>query len=171
MTPQMMADLLLSALEDIHVPGFIDDEGLPVRFWAQLRELYLELSGKLLQLQCIEDTGTVSIRIVDRFSPPPYLDDDQTPCVMSIREMVLEDPDARNTLSGIRLWGAAFGVNGAACSAAQFDLEGGQGIFVDPSYHFGMRIGGSEQRGVWLRNWPGAAGLEEWSVRAPDSER
>jgi hypothetical protein len=151
------------SLDDIHVVGFLDEEETPVRFQLQLRCIYLSISGELLELHCVEDTGLLRLDIVAQFSAPPDLDDDLRVCVTSVREMVLADPDAENTIVEIELLGALFGPHSTTCSAAQLKLQNGQTLFFDPSYHFGIRIGGIEQRTVWHTNFSQA--------QVPDSLR
>jgi len=54
--------------------------------------------------------------------------------------------------AAIRLWNMDVRDGELVCGAMQLDLANGQQIFIDPTYHFGMRVGGSEQRAIWLEN-------------------
>ncbi|MFC1641666.1 hypothetical protein ACFL5O_03105 [Myxococcota bacterium] len=162
MTPAILSELAATTLDDIHVVGFVDDDESPCRFHGQFRVMYLDLGGQLLELRCIEDTGRIRMALAREFSKPPDLDDDLQPCVMSIRELVLVDPDGENRMVALRLWGALFDNESVTCSAAQLELENGQVVFADPSYHFGIRLGGPEQKATWFQNWPGAGSKVEW---------
>lgn len=163
MTPEILTQLVSTSLDDIHVAGFIDEDESPARFHGQFRLMYLDLGGQLLELRCIEDTGRMNLSLASAFSDVPDLDEDMRPCVMSVRELVLADPDSDNAVVKLTLIGASFDQDSAACSAAQVQLANGQVVFIDPSYHFGIRIGGIEQRSVWRENWPQAASMQEWS--------
>ena len=61
---------------------------------------------------------------------------------------------------------ASFGPSGVTCAALELRLQNGQVVFFDPSYHFGIRIGGIEQEATWRKNWPGAESLDVWSSQA-----
>ncbi len=162
MTPVLLTELAATTLDDIHVVGFVDDAESPPRFYGQLRLMYLDLGGRLLELRCIEDSGSMRMALVREFSKAEDLDDDLQPCVMSIRELVLADPDGENRIVAIRLWGGSFDNDSISCSAAQLEFKNGQVVFADPTYHFGIRLGGAEQRATWLQDWPGAASSVEW---------
>jgi len=162
MTPKTLNELARTALSDIHVAGFVDRDESPLRFYGQFRLMYLELGGQLLELRCVEDTGTMSLALARAYANAPDLDEDMQSCVMSIRQFVLTDPDGPNDISYLRIWGAVFGDSSMACSAAELKLRNGQVVFVDPSYHFGIRLGGEEQKARWLQDWPGAASCPEW---------
>ena len=164
MTPAIIAELAATTLDDIHVVGFVDGDESPQRFHGQLRLIYLDLGGQLVELRCVEDTGKMRIALASEFSRPPYLDDDLPYCVMSIREIVLADPDAENRLLAVRLWGVQFDNESLICSAMQLDVENGQVVFADPSHHYGIHLGGPEQRASWFQNWPGASSSIEWSA-------
>jgi hypothetical protein len=157
-------NLIASTLDDIQLVGFVDGDETPCTFYAQLRLLYLEVGGDIWELRCVEDTGTMRMRQASNVSGDPDQDGDLRPATMSVRELILDDPDGSNRIEAVRLWNPTFGVVSADCWAAQFDLENGQVLFIDPSYHFGIRLGRSEQRDRWLRDWPGADTSIEWKA-------
>jgi hypothetical protein len=90
--------------------------------------------------------------------------------VTSVREQCLDDADGRNDLSVMRFWDATEDEAGLRCAAAQLDLTNGQQIFVDPTYHFGIRIGGALQKRIWLENWPTAKQALEHIVHLSDKQ-
>lgn len=53
------------------------------------------------------------------------------------------------------MWGVETTPDGVECAAAQLDLANGQVIFLDPTYHFGIRLGDARQYSIWLENLPG----------------
>ncbi len=151
-------------LDDLLVPGYLDQEATPVRFRALPLSLYVELGAVLLALASVETTGTLRVQPVDTIRRLPELDDDMVFAVASLRQQVLRHVDGENRVAALKLWGArnAEVANGGVdCGAAAFELENGQEIFIDPTNHFGIRVGGSELRQTWFRDWPGAEGASE----------
>jgi hypothetical protein len=148
-------------VDDVLLDGFMDQDEVPVRFRALRDSLYFELGSVYLHFKAIDSEGAMSIAIVDAMGEHPALDEDMVHAVSSMREQVLQDADGSNEVKALRLWGPAEVAGELRCRAAQLELGNGQQIFVDPSYHFGMRIGGGEQRETWLASWPGAASERE----------
>jgi hypothetical protein len=101
---------------------------------------------------------------------PFQLEEGMTAAVASLREQCLDDADGDNHLRAIRFWALTEDEAGLCCAAAQLDLVNGQQIFVDPSYHFGMRIGGSQQRESWRENWPAAKQALERLISLVDGQ-
>lgn len=141
-----------TALDDIVVVGFLDSSERPVRFHPLYRTLFLECGTKLLKISVIGDTGRLLIAKVDTMSWEHDLDNDMQPACSSVRQSVLEDPDGSNRLIVMNLWDASELESGVECAAARFDLANDQKIFLDPSYHFGIRIGGLGQQAIWSEN-------------------
>jgi hypothetical protein len=153
-----------ASLDDLLVPGYLDQDDAPVRFRALPLCLYVELGAVLLELATVETTGTLRLRAVQAIRRLPELDDDMVFAVASLRQQVLRDVDAENRIAALKLWRAEDADDaegGIGCGAAAFELENGQEIFIDPTNHFGIRVGGSELREAWLRDWPGAEGAAE----------
>lgn len=105
------------------------------------------------------------LRPVAEFAAVPWNADNSPACTMSIRDMVLTDADGTNQIASITLLGPDFRPESVACATVQLELDNGQVIFFDPSYYFGIRTGGLEQRSIWLDNAPGALGIDEWASR------
>lgn len=162
MISSVLTDLLGTTLDDIYVASFLDDEESPWRVRLHLRVMYLELKGQFLELRCVEDTGTMSLSLVASMRGLGEPDEDFRPSLSSLRELVLIDPVAENQVDAFVLWGAEFEGESVSCNAAQLNLANGQVLFIDPTYHFGIRLGGPEQRDCWYRNWPEAGSLPEW---------
>ncbi len=165
MSPEFIRTLVGVSLTDIYAVGFLDRDESLSRLWAQFRLVYFEFGKQLVEMRCIEDTGTIALVWVDTISDVPDLDDDMEPCVMSLREVLLTDPDFKNEVVDLRLWGASFDCCSVICSAIEFELDSGQVLFVDPTYHFGMKIGGADQRQRWFDEWPASSSGREWTAK------
>ena len=157
-----------AGISDILLPGFLDQDENPARFRTLSQAVYFECNSLYLRMAAIATTGSMRISIENRIEIPDQIDEDMTAAVTSLREQCLDDADGRNDLSLIRFWDIVDDANGLRCAAAQLDLVNGQQIFVDPTYHFGIRIGGSLQRESWRENWPTAKQALERVVTLTD---
>jgi hypothetical protein len=118
----------------------------------------------------IETTGSMRLSVRDKIEIPVQIEEeDMTAAVTSLREQYLDDSDGRGDLSAIRFWNAKEDETGLLCAALQIELVKGQQIFIDPTYHFGIRIGGPRQRDIWFENWPAAKVAVEHVVSLVDA--
>jgi hypothetical protein len=150
---ELRSVLLGSGIDDVLVAGFVDTSERPLRFYALYRAVFLELGGELLKFSVLGDTGRMQISRTNDLSFGD-LDEDLERASTSLRQVVLDDPDGSNRLQRLHLWSLGNGPDGIECSAARIDLANGQKIFLDPTYHFGIRLGGASQQTVWMENSP-----------------
>jgi len=149
---ELEAKLMRGVFSDMFIPGFLDQDETPVRFCALRTTLYIESGDSLIELRAVGTTGTMALTWASSVGTSSDLDEDMLAAATSIRQQILNDADGRNELSAIRLWNMDVRDGELVCGAMQLDLANGQQIFIDPTYHFGMRVGGSEQRAIWLEN-------------------
>jgi hypothetical protein len=154
MTSKLVTDLanvlINRPLNDVLVAGFIEKDAQPLQFSANYRILYFDFDGVFLKSSVVRDEGELALTFVDGPRVEQYPDDDDLlPAISSIRDLVLFDPNGSNLLVSIHLWNAREGGASITSAALRFDVSGGQQIFVDPSYFFGMRIGGVQQEKIW----------------------
>ena len=138
-----------AALGDVLVGGFIERDERTARFYPQFSAVYFEVSGRLVEFRTVETTGRMRIAFVDSVQVEGL--DDELPAETSLSELMLDNSTGATPLVTLTLWGAEDGVE---CHAAEFELANGQRLFVDPTYHFGIRLGGAVQKRVWFENWP-----------------
>jgi hypothetical protein len=159
MTPeQLRSQIDGKGLGDVLI-GAVFEDGED-RCYLMWDVLYLALGPLLLKLSTIRTTGTMAMRFVAKMHCERDVDGGVV-AFASIAEQLLLDPDHTVTLEAVRLWQPSTVDGELCCLAAQFDLSNGQELFVDPSYHFGFRLGGADQRRTWFENWPGARNAEE----------
>ncbi len=151
MTNPALESLLRASLDDILVGGFVDTSEEPVRFWPLFRYIFIRSETNLVGLTSVQGAARARIELLNSMSFAATLDDDMRPAFSSLGELILRDADGSNLITGIQVWDGSE----ADCSAVRLDLENGQSIFFDPSYHFGFRVGGAEQEAIWRANWPG----------------
>ncbi len=162
MTPSELGDMLCSStLDDVLVPGFIYDDEDPVHFHAVLTAAYFDFGGVLIEARAVVSEGTLIVARVAQVQHRFKLDEDMRPAIVSIHEMVIQDPDGDCAVTALRFWNVGSEDGNVSCAALEIDLASGQELFIDPTFHFGLRIGGSEQRRVWRCNWPGAKDAAE----------
>ena len=140
-------------LKDIIVTGFVENDERWVRFHALWRTIYFECNGAFLKFDTVGDSGRMRLTLVDSVRFDADLDDDMLPASSSIRLQILRDPDGLNALLAIHIWNMVESSEEVQCAAACLDFLNGQRIFIDPSYYFGIRLGGHEQEEVWGTNW------------------
>lgn len=152
-TTELRNALQGSALNDVLLIGFVDQSVLPLRFHTMLQTIYFDFGSILLELQAVDTTGTMRVSFVSAVRHNFELEEGMVAAVTSVREQVLRDADGPNLLASVQLWRVNTVDGELRCSAAQFELANGQHIFVDPTYHFGIRMGGEEQKQLWQANW------------------
>jgi hypothetical protein len=141
--------LIGRSLDDVLVAGFVEKESQPLRFCADYRSLYFDCGGLFVEASVVRSEGVLTLAIVSEPGPGQYDDDDMVVAISSIRDVVLFDPNGSNLLTSIHLWNVQEDAAGIASAALRLDLSNNQQIFIDPSYYFGMRIGGAEQERIW----------------------
>lgn len=164
MTPTMIRQLVGARLNDILFPCLIDEDTQPADHMLVWRQVYLQLKERLVELRCIGDTGIFSVNSVQTFSEVPWNSEGWRQTQVSLSEPILAHHGT--PIAKVTLIGPAFDAQTTTCSAMELRFEGGQILFFDPTYIFGFRVGGAEQRTLWLENWPGAETLAVWDTSA-----
>lgn len=149
--------LLGSSLTDIQLTGFIDQDETPPRFRPNLQFVYLTCGSALLEFAAIGTTGTMRTSFVDGLTGGFGAEDGMVPAATSLRELVFMDPQGTHSVVELCLWSATETNDGLQCSAARLGLANDQQLFIDPTYHFGIRLGGPEQEKLWRESWPKAS--------------
>ena len=155
MTPTELQNALAgTGIGDVLIAGFVDrnDDGR-VEFCPTYNAYFFECGAMLLKFGAVPYTGRMRISRVDAVRDE--LDPDLEPAWASIGTAVLDNSIGPTPLRALRLWGVDDNLEMVECDAAQFDLANGQTIFLDPTYHFGIRLGGARQYAIWLENLPG----------------
>lgn len=140
-----------AAIDDVRIAGFVDEEAQSLRFYGSQRAIFFACGGILVRFGVVGYTCRMRITEVDAVLFDRELDDER-PAWSSISEAVLDDPDGENRIVSLRLWDLEDARGEIECSGACLGLENGQKIFLDPGYHFGIRVRGPEQEAVWREN-------------------
>ena len=148
----------MAGIDDVLVAGFTEVSEKPLRFHHLFWAVFFEFGGELLKFAAIGDSGRMSIERTERVWYDS-LDDDLEPASASIRQIVLDNSDGTGRLASAQLWDFQMSQTGIECAAVRFELANGQIVFLDPTYHFGIRVGGASQEAIFAENSGGRKGL------------
>ncbi|WP_314244123.1 hypothetical protein [Streptomyces sp. DSM 40907] len=152
---RVLAPLRGQAVWDVQTPGYIDRENRVPRFVPLGRTVYLALeSGDYLRMDPHGDLGHLYLRIVDDVEFPEELRDDEDDefSVSSSCGHFLGDNAVAQRIVRVR-----YALNSdsdpllATVRCIEFEFHNNERLFVDPSYHWGIRL---QSRGAyehWLR--------------------
>ena len=139
-------------IDDIYLTGFVDIEDGIAQFHHDLRFLYLELDDKYLKFESFEQSLRLRISIVESINFDYEVDEDMVRAKSSVSEIVLNDTMAfGNDIGEIIFYNLEQKID-LICDAIELKLVNGKVIFLDPSYYFGINIGGKEQKEKWKLN-------------------
>ncbi len=144
-----------SKIEDIYTVGFVDVEGEEYQYYPLYNYLFIELGNKIIRLEANQDNLRLSFKIVDGMDYQFEIDEEMLYAKSSINTIVLDDIwSSSNNVKEVLFYGLDELSN--SCLAAEIILLNGQVIFLDPSYEFGINIGGERLKEAWKDNCSGA---------------
>jgi len=156
-------------LEDLLLQGFVGEEDGGLRFRPMLGAMFLKVDGRLIKLESTEQYSALEISEVPAVAASFEVDPDTRFCVSSAAELILLNSMGDNRIECVETYGRR-----KSGAVDQFDAVGlrlyaGQYLFFDPSFLFGIKVGGERQREYWLRNIINAA--SPWQVFRADLPR
>ena len=156
-------------LEDFLLQGFTDEEKGGLRFYPMLGALFLKVDGRLIRMQSTEQYSVVELSEVEAVAPTFEVDPGTRFCISSADQLLLLDPMADNRIECVEVYGRRNAGEVEQMDAIGLRLYSGQYLFFDPSFLFGMNVGGERQRECWLRNVVNAS--SQWEVIRADTAR
>lgn len=141
-------------ISDILLSGVVDIENGIAEFTPMLTYMFFEFDTKIIKFESIEQSSKLKIEYVDSITYDFEVEEDMYPAKSSINEIVMTDTMAENTVKSVEIYGGVSRNNELICDAVCFKLNCGQQLFLDPTYFFGINIGGNEQKKAWLNNYP-----------------
>lgn len=155
-------------IEDIYVTGFVDVEDGMAHFYHDLRCIYFEINSQYIKFEAIEQFSKLRIRIVDSVTYDFEVDEDMMKAQSSVSEIVLNATLAiGNDIDNIIFYNLKEQEE-LICDAIEIKLVNGQVIFLDPSYYFGINIGGKEQKQIWELNLRNTVKVNETCIKISD---
>lgn len=143
-----------NSIQDIYLVGFVDIEDGVADFCPDMRYYYFEVGEQYIEFESIDQYSKLSVNIVDSIRYQFEIDEDMLPCKTSVSQIILTDSmSAKNTVKSIIINGMELNnKEQIICDSIQLNLNNGQELFIDPSFYFGINIGGAEQRKFWIEN-------------------
>ena len=155
-------------IEDIYLTGFVDVEDGIAQFYHDLRFIYFEINSKYIEFESINQFSKLRIKIVDSVAHDFEIDEDMMKAKSSVSEIILSDTMANgNDIDNIIFYNLEEQEE-LICDAMEIKLVNGQVIFLDPSYYFGINIGGKEQKEIWKFNLKDNAKVSETYLKISD---
>lgn len=140
-------------LIDIILVGFVDINDGETQFYPDLRFMYFEFPSGLIEFESVEQYSKLKLRIQKSIRYNFEIDEDMVKGKSSIGDIVLEDSmDSRNIIKDLVFYNLEYKCSELICDALEIILINEQTIFLDPSYFFGINIGGIRQKERWEIN-------------------
>lgn len=151
------------SIQDIYLLGFVDIEDGVADFCPDMRCYYFAVGEKYLEFESINQYSKLSVRIVSSIRYQFEIDEDMLPCKTSVSQVILTDSmSAKNTVKSFIINGLELNdTQQLVCNSLQLNLDNGQELFIDPSFYYGINIGGVEQRKFWIENLTDDTKLDE----------
>ncbi|MCR5527049.1 MAG: hypothetical protein K6F39_06670 [Lachnospiraceae bacterium] len=148
------------SIKDFIAVGAVDIEDGIAEFLRDLRFLYIEFEVGYLRLESVMQYSMLKIGFVEEPDYDYEIDEDMVKAKESIAEIVLENSLwLGNEINKITLYD--YDCKTGYCAAMKLELSNGQIIFIDPSYYFGIKVGGSGQEKIWEENYINAKSIRE----------
>ena len=158
MLDQFIKNLKDKEITDVLLVGFVDNEDGIYEFCPHLNYMYFELESKYIKLEQVYQWPLLRFDIVDSIDFEYEVDEDMARAKSSIAEIVLDDTMALgNNIKEVVFY--ELDRKQLICAAMELILANGQIIFIDPSYFWGMHVGGEKQKRIWADNYSNIDGV------------
>ncbi|MFG2619390.1 hypothetical protein ACGFXC_17445 [Streptomyces sp. NPDC048507] len=150
---KVFAPLRTAGIWDVQVPGYIDRDHAPAPRFAPLSSsVYLAVQdGGLLRLQSLGNHGQLSLHMVAEPALPPELDGtDEEFALGAWGDHYLGDSHEQSVSAARYALNAESDPTAGTVRCIEFQFEYGQRLFVDPGYHWGIRLQGAGAYEHWL---------------------
>lgn len=140
-------------IEDIYLTGFVDVEDGIAEFYPDLRFMYFKINSNFIEFESVNQFSKLRIKMVRSVNHNFEIDEDMMRGKSSISEIVLtQDGAIDNCIDSIKFYNLEEKEEELICDAIELILRNKQVLFLDPSFYFGINIGGVEQKKVWSDN-------------------
>lgn len=130
-------------IEDVYLTGFVDIEDGIAQFYHDLRFIYFEIHSKFIEFESINQYSKLRIKIVNAVNHNFEIDEDMMKGKSSVSEIILtQDGAIGNCIDIIKFYNLEEKEEVLICDAIEIKLKNEQVIFLDPSFYFGINIGG-----------------------------
>lgn len=142
-------------LNNVYVTGFLSfEENGSAEFSAMLDFLYFEFGEQIIEFQSVEQNSKLRISMVDKVRYEFDKFEDDVVCKSNVSEIVLTKYDSEdNKVINACFYGLQINEKSLVCDALHVKLLNGQDIFIDPTFNFGINVGGLEQKKYWEEDY------------------
>jgi hypothetical protein len=151
---------------DVLIPGYIDREQSHPKFHPWTGTAYIAFNEGLLRLDSVDYSGQLKMSLTaDLEIPQVIAQEDDEFAVTSYEHLFLADAHSTFRCTGVRYVLSEFSnLDDGIVRCAEFEFEGAWKIFVDPGWHFGIRLEGRGAYEQWMRDHQeDESGLREFS--------
>ena len=156
-------------IEDIYLTGFVDIEDGIAQFYPDLRFIYFEINSKFIEFESINQYSKLRIKLEKLVNHKFEIDEDMMKGKSSVCEIILnQDGAIGNCIDIIKFYNLEEKEEELICDAIEMKLKNEQVIFLDPSFYFGINIGGCEKKKIWKENLNSNAKITETYIKIAD---
>ncbi|EMU55289.1 MULTISPECIES: hypothetical protein [Clostridium] len=156
-------------IEDIYLTGFVDIEDGIAQFYPDLRFIYFEINSKFIEFESINQYSKLRIKLEKLVNHKFEIDEDMMKGKSSVSEIILnQDGAIGNCIDIIKFYNLEEKEEELICDAIEMKLKNEQVIFLDPSFYFGINIGGCEKKKIWKENLNSNAKITETYIKIAD---
>lgn len=156
-------------IEDIYLTGFVDIEDGIAQFYPDLRFIYFEINSKFIEFESINQYSKLRIKLEELVNHKFEIDEDMMKGKSSVSEIILnQDGAIGNCIDIIKFYNLEEKEEELICDAIEMKLKNEQVIFLDPSFYFGINIGGCEKKEIWKENLNSNAKITETYIKIAD---
>ncbi|MBU2711909.1 hypothetical protein [Zooshikella harenae] len=152
MEKSQLSSIIGMQLKDIIHVGVIDFEENIGEITTFHTHLFLEVNKLFLKLESVEQYSKLKVSFnsdVD-FSFDFDIEEDMSFCKYSAANIYFDSTLAENYISSVALYEPLFYDKSLACDAMEVVLDNNQCVFFDPKNLFGIKVGDSKLKDVFL---------------------
>ena len=158
-------------IENIFLTGFVDIEDGIAQFYPDLRFIYFEINSKFIEFESINQYSKLRIKLEDLVNHNFEIDEDMMKGKSSVSEIILnQDGAIDNCIDNIKFYNLEEKEEELICDAIEIKLKNEQVIFLDPSFYFGINIGGCDQKKIWKENLKSNVTINETNITIADKQ-
>lgn len=156
-------------IEDIYLTGFVDIEDGIAQFYPDLRFVYFQINSKFIEFESINQYSKLRIRLENSVKHKFEIDEDMMKGKSSASQIILnQDGVIGNCIDTINFYNLEEEEEELICDAIEMKLKNKQVIFLDPSFYFGINIGGCEKKEIWKLNLYNNTKINEIYIKIAD---
>jgi len=143
------------SIADIQQIGIVEIEAGISEITTFHTHVFIIFDSIKLKFESINQYSKLLFRTVEEIKFEIEVEEEMIPVKSSIAEIVLNDTMGDNRVSSIDIYGLELNDDkNYICDAISLHLACGQELFFDPTYLFGINIGGQRQKNLWMENFP-----------------